>query len=125
MDSLPGLLLVSVDFSGNLLVFGSYFVCRKGLPKVIASNSENSRDYVPNKANGVYDVANLVFSLLPSKDGAVLRRLLMTAVSAYVLEPFPPFKCKFTDHNFINVIPCLGYYKIFCERYYHILSSAI
>jgi aarF domain-containing kinase len=65
------------------LLFGSYFGCRKRLPKVISSTSEASLDNVPNRATGVFDVANLILRLLPSKDGVVLRRLLMTAVSAY------------------------------------------
>jgi aarF domain-containing kinase len=50
---------------------------------VIASTSETSLDYAPNSATSVFDVANLIMRLLPSKDGVVLRRLLMTAVSAY------------------------------------------
>lgn len=57
------------------------------MPKVIVSNNETSLDYVPNRE---YDVANLILRLLPSKDGAVLRRLLMTAVSAFVWNLFPP-----------------------------------
>lgn len=50
---------------------------------MIASTSETSLGYEPNRATGVFDVANLILRLLPSKDGVVLRRLLMTAVSAY------------------------------------------
>lgn len=64
---------------------------------MIASNNETSLDYVPNRE---YDVASLVLRLLPSKDGAALRRLLMTAVSAFVLEPFSPLNAKFTNHSF-------------------------
>lgn len=44
-----------------------------------ASNSETSPNYSPMGANNVFDVANLVLRLLPSKDGVVMRRLLMTA----------------------------------------------
>lgn len=50
------------------------------MQRVVASNDETSLDYLPNRA-GISDVANLVLKLLPSKDGVVLRRLIMTAVS--------------------------------------------
>jgi aarF domain-containing kinase len=61
---------------------------------VITSTSDTSLDYAPNGATGVFDVANVIMRLLPSKDGVALRRLLMTAVSAYSW-PLPPLKCRF------------------------------
>lgn len=63
---------------------------------MIASTSETSLDYAPNSTTGVFDVANLIMRLLPSKDGVVLRRLLMTAVSAYA--PSPPLMQIYITH---------------------------
>lgn len=59
------------------------------MQQVASGKNETSPDYVPNETNEVISVANLVWRLLPSKEGGVLRRLLMTAVSA-----FPPFFFK-------------------------------
>ena len=58
----------------------------------MTSGSETSIDYLPSRSNNVVDLANLVLRLLPSKDGAVLRRLLMTVVSAIDLY-LVPFLC--------------------------------
>ena len=58
------------------------FVFRKSLQQLVVPNGEASLNCSPGGVNGAVDVANLVLRLLPSKDGVVLRRLLMTAVSA-------------------------------------------
>ncbi|CAL0316096.1 unnamed protein product [Lupinus luteus] len=58
---------------------------RKALQSV-ASNSETSPDHLPNKATNKFDVAYLILRLLPSKDGAALRRLLMTADGASLIK---------------------------------------
>lgn len=57
------------------------FICRKGLNGSLASKLNTAHDYLPIRDNGEIDVAKLVLKLLPSKEGVVLRRLLMTAVS--------------------------------------------
>ena len=54
----------------------------------VASSGETSIDNLPNRTNGVFDIAYLLLRLLPSKDGVVLRRLIMTAVSAIQLDSF-------------------------------------
>ena len=59
---------------------------RKGLHLVAASKSETSCDPSSIGVSGELDVANLILRLLPSKDGYVLRRLLMTAVSIVQLQ---------------------------------------
>lgn len=58
---------------------------------MIASKADSSLGYLPLRDSGAVDVANLVSRLLPSKEGVVLRRLLMTAVSPLMLVPF--FRC--------------------------------
>ncbi|KAK6929208.1 TMEM115/Pdh1/Rbl19 [Dillenia turbinata] len=52
---------------------------RQGLQRMIASDGETSLASLPEGTSGVFDVANLILRLLPSKEGVVLRRLLMTA----------------------------------------------
>lgn len=64
------------------------YFCRKAFNRVIASKNESSLDYLPKRASGVFDTAHLVLRLLPSRDGIVLRKLLMTAVSEFEPEPF-------------------------------------
>ena len=54
---------------------------------MIASKNESLLDYLPNRFSGVFDTAYLVLRLLPSRDGIVLRKLLMTAVSDFEPEP--------------------------------------
>lgn len=48
--------------------------------KLLVSDSGGYPEYSANGPDGRYQVANLVMRLLLSKDGVVLRRLLMTAV---------------------------------------------
>lgn len=54
---------------------------RKILPKVPESANDGSCS-----TDNIFNVTTFVLKLLPSKDGAVLRRLLMTAVSYYTLD---------------------------------------
>lgn len=56
------------------------------MQQLVAPNGEAPLNYSPGGVNGTVDVANLVLRLLPSKDGVVLRRLLMTAVSASEMD---------------------------------------
>lgn len=58
---------------------------RKGLHFVAPSSSQTSSGPSSNGVAGVYDVANLILRILPSEDGVVLRKLIMTAVSAFIL----------------------------------------
>lgn len=63
--------------------------CRKVLSTETAIKHESSLDYLTNRSSsGVFDVAHLVLMLLPSRDGVVLRKLLMTAVSDFKLNLF-------------------------------------
>ncbi|KAG5557400.1 hypothetical protein RHGRI_007600 [Rhododendron griersonianum] len=53
---------------------------RKGLNRAVASTSDTSLDHSAKEGTGVFDVANLLLRFLPTKDGVVMRRLLMSAV---------------------------------------------
>ncbi|XP_057476620.1 uncharacterized protein LOC130764404 [Actinidia eriantha] len=59
---------------------------RKGLHRAVASNVDTYLDYSANRGAGVFDIANLVLKFLPSKNGAVMRRLLMTADGASLIR---------------------------------------
>lgn len=72
-----------LELTKHSLTLNIYFLYRKGLQSVLGSNSQESLVYSAKEVSGIVDVANLVVRLLPSKDGAVLRRLLMTAVSTF------------------------------------------
>nr|DAD26155.1 TPA_asm: hypothetical protein HUJ06_027623 [Nelumbo nucifera] len=63
----------------KLVLFLRVGTNRRGLHRMTTSNPTNSLACTSNGHSGVFDVANFVFRLLPSKDGVVLRRLLMTA----------------------------------------------
>ncbi|CAN1798517.1 Uncharacterized protein sll0005 [Linum perenne] len=59
---------------------------RKVISRVVASKNESSIDYLANRSNAVIDAAHLVLKLLPSKEGVVLRKLLMTADGASLIQ---------------------------------------
>ncbi|CAK8573194.1 unnamed protein product [Lathyrus sativus] len=69
----------------RLSVFLRVGATRKAL-QLAASNSVTSSKHSPNKATGTFDIAYLILRLLPSKDGAALRRLLMTADGASLIK---------------------------------------
>lgn len=52
--------------------------------KLLVSDSAGYLEYSPNGLDGGYQVANLVMRLLLSKNGVVLRRLLITAVRTMI-----------------------------------------
>ncbi|XP_048134549.1 uncharacterized protein slr1919 isoform X2 [Rhodamnia argentea] len=70
----------------RLSLFLKVGVTRKSMQGIIASNDDTSPDITPNRATSIFDVANLVLRLLPSKQGTVLRRLLMTADGASLIR---------------------------------------
>ncbi|XP_019427496.1 PREDICTED: uncharacterized protein LOC109335776 isoform X1 [Lupinus angustifolius] len=76
---------------------------RKAL-QLVASNSETSSDHLPNKATDTFDVAYLVLRLLPSKDGAALRRLLMTADGASLIKAVVSKEGKFYREQLCKII---------------------
>lgn len=60
-------------------IFDTY--SRKGSPLVTPSRDETSVHSSSNQTDKDVDTVSLVMKLLASKDGVVLRRLLMAAVS--------------------------------------------
>ncbi|XP_062155749.1 uncharacterized protein LOC133863711 [Alnus glutinosa] len=98
----------------RLALFLRVGATRKRLPKVTSSTSEASLDYVPNRATGVFDVANLILRLLPSKDGVVLRRLLMTADGASLIQAMVSKEAKFFRQQLCTVIADI-LYQWMCE----------
>ncbi|CAL0300629.1 unnamed protein product [Lupinus luteus] len=74
---------------------------RKNL-QLVASNT--SPDHLPNKGTDMFDVAYLVLRLLPSKDGAALRRLLMTADGASLIKAMVSKEGKFYREQLCKII---------------------
>eukprot|EP00262_Sarcandra_glabra_P006917 TRINITY_DN19477_c0_g1_i2.p1 TRINITY_DN19477_c0_g1~~TRINITY_DN19477_c0_g1_i2.p1 ORF type:complete len:812 (+),score=125.18 TRINITY_DN19477_c0_g1_i2:159-2594(+) len=70
----------------NLSLFLRVGATRKGMHRFMVLDTDTRPEYVTHGRNGVFEVANLVLRLLPSKDGAVLRRLLMTANAASLVR---------------------------------------
>ncbi|XP_031105219.1 uncharacterized protein LOC116010097 [Ipomoea triloba] len=77
---------------------------RKGLQSVLGSNSQESLVYSAKEVSGTVDVANLVVRLLPSKDGAVLRRLLMTADGASLFRAMVSEEANVFRQHFCRVL---------------------
>lgn len=70
----------------RLSLFLKVGVTRKSMQGSSALNDDASLDIIPNRNTSAFDVANLVLRLLPSKQGVVLRRLLMTADGASLIR---------------------------------------
>ncbi|KAG7992925.1 hypothetical protein I3843_02G152000 [Carya illinoinensis] len=98
----------------RLALFLRVGAARKGLTKLITSDGETSFGYVPNRANADFDVANLILRLLPSKDGVVLRRLLMTADGASLIRAMVCKEAKFFRQHLCRVIASI-LYQWMCE----------
>ncbi|XP_061996446.1 uncharacterized protein LOC133714364 [Rosa rugosa] len=88
----------------KLALFLKVGATRKGLNGSIASKLDTSHDYLPTRDNGEIDVANLVLKLLPSKDGVVLRRLLMTADGASLIQAMVSKEAKFFRQQFCRFV---------------------
>ncbi|KAE9618377.1 putative cadmium-transporting ATPase [Lupinus albus] len=87
----------------RLSLFLKVGATRKAL-QVVAPNSETSPDRLPNKTTDMFDVAYLVLRLLPSKDGAALRRLLMTADGASLIKAMVSKEGKFYREQLCKII---------------------
>ncbi|MCE3216081.1 hypothetical protein HAX54_004748 [Datura stramonium] len=74
------------------------------LNSIKATNPQASLAYSSNGATGVFDVANLVLRILPSKDGIVLRRLLMTADGASLVRAFVSEEAKFFRQHLCSIV---------------------
>ncbi|ONH91898.1 hypothetical protein PRUPE_8G142600 [Prunus persica] len=94
----------------RLALFLKVGAARKGL---IASKADSSLGYLPLRDSGAVDVANLVLRLLPSKEGVVLRRLLMTADGASLVQAMVSKKAKFFRQQFCSVIADILYQWMF------------
>lgn len=83
---------------------------RKAFNRVIASKNESSLDYLPNRSSGVFDTAHLVLRLLPSRDGIVLRKLLMTANGASLIRAMVSKEAIFVRQQLCRVIADVLYH---------------
>ncbi|RAL43708.1 hypothetical protein DM860_014209 [Cuscuta australis] len=82
---------------------------RKGLHYVMGTNSQELTGYSAKEVNGIVDAANMVLRLLPSKDGAVLRRLLMTADGSSLLSAMVSKEADVIRQHFCRVLADILY----------------
>uniref|UniRef100_A0A5B7BW00 Protein kinase domain-containing protein n=1 Tax=Davidia involucrata TaxID=16924 RepID=A0A5B7BW00_DAVIN len=97
----------------KLALFLRVGATRKGLHPVVASSSETSLDYSPKGSTGVFDIANFALRLLPSKDGVVLRRLLMTTDGASLVRAMVSKEAIFFRQQLCRVIADIIYQWMF------------
>ncbi|KAK9282959.1 hypothetical protein L1049_011184 [Liquidambar formosana] len=105
----------------KLSLFLRVSATRKCLHQSVSS-SENSLNYSPNGVNTVFDDANLVLRLLPSTNGVVLRRLLMTADGASLIRAMVSKEAFFFRQQLCRVIADVLYqwtFETLRVRHYH------
>ncbi|KAB2598081.1 aarF domain-containing protein kinase [Pyrus ussuriensis x Pyrus communis] len=88
----------------RLSLFLKVGATRKGLHEIIAPEADTSVGCLPSRDGGAVDVANFVLRILPSKDGVVLRRLLMTADGASLVQAMVSKEAKVYRQQFCRVI---------------------
>ncbi|KAL7228702.1 hypothetical protein ACSBR2_007412 [Camellia fascicularis] len=86
---------------------------RKALYRVVASNGETSLNYSANGGTRVFDIANLVLRFLPSKEGVVMRRLLMTADGAALVRAMVSKEAIIFRQQLCSVITDIIYQQMF------------
>ncbi|PPR81430.1 hypothetical protein GOBAR_AA39285 [Gossypium barbadense] len=84
----------------------------KSLQLVEASSGETSLDNLPSRTDGVFDVAYLLLRLLPSKDGVVLRRLIMTADGASLVRAAVSKEAKAFRFQLCKIIADILYQRM-------------
>ncbi|XP_022986787.1 uncharacterized protein LOC111484434 [Cucurbita maxima] len=77
---------------------------RKGLQRMAAPHNEAAIEYSTIKANSDLDVVNLITRLLVSKEGAVLRRLVMTANGASLIQAMVSKEAKFFRQQLCTIV---------------------
>ncbi|XP_052199023.1 uncharacterized protein LOC127806070 isoform X2 [Diospyros lotus] len=99
----------------RLALFLRIGATRKGLHQLVASNGEISQDSA-NGAIGVFNVTNLVLRFLISKDGIVMRRLLMTADGAALIRTMVSKEAAFFRQQLCTVVADIIYLWM-CEAF--------
>ncbi|TYJ16114.1 hypothetical protein E1A91_A10G228500v1 [Gossypium mustelinum] len=96
----------------RLALFMRVGATRKSLQLVEASSGETSLDNLPSRTDGVFDVAYLLLRLLPSKDGVVLRRLIMTADGASLVQAAVSKEAKAFRFQLCKIIADILYQRM-------------
>ncbi|MBA0576062.1 hypothetical protein Golob_024955 [Gossypium lobatum] len=84
----------------------------RSLQLVEASSGETYQDNLPSRTDGVFDVAYLLLRLLPSKDGVVLRRLIMTADGASLVRAAVSKEAKAFRFQLCKIIADILYQRM-------------
>ncbi|GAA0150599.1 hypothetical protein LIER_09510 [Lithospermum erythrorhizon] len=93
----------------KLAVFLRVGATRKGLQGVKAATSLPPAEYSSFSVTGELDVANFFMRVLPSKDGAVLRRLLVTADGASLVRAVLTKEATFVRQQVCKIIADILY----------------
>ncbi|XVE68933.1 hypothetical protein DITRI_Ditri09bG0109700 [Diplodiscus trichospermus] len=93
----------------RLALFLRVGATRKSLQSVVGETSLN----LPNRTNGLFDVAYLLLRLLPSKDGVVLRRLIMTADGTSLVRAVVSKEAKVFRFQLSKIIADILYQRVF------------
>lgn len=93
----------------KLAVFLRVGATRKGLQAVKASTSLPSAENSSYSVTGELDVVDFFMKVLPSKDGAVLRRLLVTADGASLVRAMLSKEATFLRQPFCKIIADILY----------------
>ncbi|KAK9019492.1 hypothetical protein V6N11_054010 [Hibiscus sabdariffa] len=96
----------------RLALFMRVDATRKSLQLVEASSDETSTS-LDNLPNRTIDVAYLLLRLLPSKNGVVLRRLIMTADGASLVRAAVSKEAKVFRFQFCKIIADILYLRMF------------
>ncbi|TYG51480.1 hypothetical protein ES288_D10G261100v1 [Gossypium darwinii] len=96
----------------RLALFMRVGATRRSLQLVEASSGETSLDNLPSRTDGVFDVAYLLLRLLPSKDGVVLRRLIMTADGASLVRAAVSKEAKAFRFQLCKIIADILYQRM-------------
>ncbi|XAR52377.1 Cadmium-transporting ATPase [Bertholletia excelsa] len=103
----------------RLALFLRVGATRKGLHRFLTSNVETSLDHSSSGATGVFNIATLVLRLLQSKDGVVMRRLLMTADGAALVRAMVSKEAIFFRQQVCRVIA-----DIICQWMFEALGQS-
>ncbi|KAL0358680.1 UNVERIFIED_CONTAM: hypothetical protein Sangu_0717400 [Sesamum angustifolium] len=107
----------------KLAVFLRLGATRKGLHALVPSNTRTSLTQTANGIAPEANLANLALRLLPSKNGLVLRRLLMTADGASLIQALVSKEASPFRHQLCKAVADI-LYQWMCKALTQVLNIA-
>ncbi|KAL0452177.1 UNVERIFIED_CONTAM: hypothetical protein Slati_1195800 [Sesamum latifolium] len=105
----------------KIAVFLRLGATRKGLHALVPSNTRTSLTQTANEISPEVNLANLALRLLPSKNGLVLRRLLMTADGASLIQALVSKEASPFRHQLCKAVADILYQSM-CKALTQVLS---